>query len=157
MDRTSVLFVCLGNICRSPIAEGVFLHLARERGVAERYRVDSCGTGGWHAGERPDPRSLAVAEKNGVELPGLARKYAPETDNAFDWIIPMDVSNRDDLLASGAPRERTRLLRSFDPELAGRADHTIEVPDPYYGGPSGFDEVYAMVLRACAGMLDELG
>lgn len=152
MAATSVLFVCLGNICRSPLAEGVFLHLARERGVDGAFRVDSCGTGGWHAGERPDPRSLAVAKKHGVELPGRARKYDPPADNALDWLIPMDVSNRDDLLDAGAPKERVRLLRSFDAARSG----PLDVPDPYYGGPGGFDEVYEMVRAACAGMLDEL-
>lgn len=153
---TSVLFVCLGNICRSPLAEGVFLHLARERGVHGAFDVDSCGTGGWHAGERPDPRSLAVAKKHGVELPGRARKYAPRSDNAFDWLIPMDASNRDDLIDAGAPRDRVRLLRSFDPMLAGMPERSLDVPDPYYGGPGGFDEVFEMVRTACAGMLDEL-
>ena len=72
-DQTGVLFVCLGNICRSPLAEGIFIHLARERGVLDRFRVDSCGTGGWHAGERADPRSIAVAAKYGIELPSIAR------------------------------------------------------------------------------------
>ncbi len=155
-SRTSVLFVCLGNICRSPLAEGVFLHLAQQRDAAARFDVDSCGTGGWHAGERPDPRSLAVAEKFGVTLPGRARKYEPRTDNAFDWLIPMDASNRDDLIESGAPRERVRLLRSFDPLLAGMPERSLDVPDPYYGAAGGFDEVYEMIHRACTGMLDEL-
>ncbi len=154
--RTSVLFVCLGNICRSPLAEGVFLHLAEQSGVAERFRVDSCGTGGWHAGERPDPRSIAVAEKHGVTLPGVARKYAPKTDNAFDWIMPMDASNREDLLASAAPREHIRLLRAFDPDFTGDPDRAPDVPDPYYGGASGFDDVYEMVTRSCAAMLEAL-
>jgi len=154
--RTSVLFVCLGNICRSPLAEGVFLHLAQQRGVNDRFDVDSCGTGGWHAGERPDPRSLAVAEKHGVSLPGHARKYAPGADNALDWLIPMDTSNRDDLIEGGAPRERVHLLRSFDPRLKDMPERSLDVPDPYYGAPGGFDEVYGMIHRACEGMLDAL-
>jgi len=153
---TSVLFVCLGNICRSPLAEGVFLHRAREAGVGGRFRVDSCGTGGWHVGQRPDPRSIGVAEKHGIELPGHARQHAPPGDHGFDLIVPMDLMNRADLLASGAPEERVRLLRSFDPALAGAADDELEVPDPYQGGLSGFDLVFGMVDASVRGMLEEL-
>ena len=151
--HTSVLFVCLGNICRSPVAEGVFLHLAAQHGVADRFRVDSCGTGGWHAGERPDPRSLAVAHRHGVTLPGTARKYTPKTDNQFDAIIAMDASNHADLLAAGAPADRTHLLRAFDPAYAHDPDRAPDVPDPYYGGPDGFDTMFEMIQRACAGLL----
>lgn len=156
MPTTSVLFVCLGNICRSPLAEGVFLHLAEERGTAGRFEVDSCGTGGWHAGARPDARSVAVADRHGVRLPGHARKLDPRRDFGFDHIIPMDLANRADLLELGAPADRVRLLRSFDPALAGRCEGDLEVPDPYYGGASGFDEVFAMVRRACAGLHEAL-
>lgn len=162
-DQTSILFVCLGNICRSPLAEGLFIHLARERGVLDRFSVDSAGTGGWHVGNRADPRMRTTAKQYGVELVSRARKVDPGSDfpmltgeGGFDWLIAMDRSNRDDLLDLGAPEDRVRLLRSFDPALKGKPDHALEVPDPYYGGDDGFEQVYHMVRAACAGMLDEL-
>ncbi len=157
-ERTGILFVCLGNICRSPLAEGVFLHLARERGIAERFLVDSAGTGSWHVGEQPDVRARAVAQRNRVQLVHRARVVDPASDvKRFHWLIPMDRANLRDLLDLGAPRDRTRLLRSFDPSLAGKADHELEVPDPYYGGEHGFDEVFRMVWNACVGLHDMLG
>ena len=149
---TGVLFVCLGNICRSPLAEGVFIHLARRRSVLDRFRVDSCGTGGWHKGECADPRSLAVAAKHGVELPSIARPFDPARDPAeFDWIIAMDKENRRNLIKAGAPEAKVRLMMSYHPHPP-----TDEVPDPYYGGPDGFDQVYDMVRVACEHLLDDL-
>lgn len=155
---TSVLFVCLGNICRSPLAEGVFIHLAEQRGVADRFEVDSCGTGGWHAGSRPDPRSIAVAKKHGVHLPGSARQLDAESDARFDLVVAMDDSNRASLVEAGIPGARICLLRDFDPD-ANREPATPgsrDVPDPYYGGPDGFDDAYDMVRRSCAALLDHL-
>lgn len=151
-DRIGVLFVCLGNICRSPLAEGLFIHLARDRGVLDRFEVDSCGTGGWHVGKQADPRSIDVARRHGVELPSRARQVDAATDWRFDHVLAMDRSNRGDLLALGAPRERVSLMRAWDATLDGEHD----VPDPYYGGADGFDEVYGMLERACAGLLDAL-
>lgn len=154
---TGVLFVCLGNICRSPLAEGVFLHLAAERGIVDRFDVDSCGMGGWHVGERPDRRALAVAKRNGVRLPSRARRFeAPGDPERFHLILAMDRENERDLLGEGAPAERVRLLRSFDPALARARSGDLDVPDPYYGGPDGFDTVFAMVRAACEGLLDHL-
>lgn len=151
-DTTGVLFVCLGNICRSPLAEGIFIHLARERGVLDRFRVDSCGTGGWHAGERADPRSIAVAAKHWIELPSIARQYNKRTDPAaFEWIIAMDRQNRTDLIKAGAPESQVRLMLSYHPDPP-----TDGVPDPYYGGADGFDKVYEMLRVACERMLDEM-
>jgi protein-tyrosine phosphatase len=151
--QTGVLFVCLGNICRSPLAEGIFIHLARQRGVLERFRIDSCGTGGWHAGECADPRSIAVAAKYGIELPSIARRFDPRRDPVvFDWIIAMDRQNHRNLVKAGAPEEKVRLMMSFHPDPP-----VDEVPDPYYGGADGFDRVYEMIRVACEGMLDELG
>jgi len=149
-----VLFVCLGNICRSPLAEGVFAHMVKQEGLSDRFHVDSAGTGAWHAGERPDPRSIRVAADHGVELPGQARQVTPDDLLRFDWVVPMDRDNQAELerLAKvHGGTARIRLLRSFDAEADGD-----EVPDPYYGGPGGFDRVYDMVHAACAGLLDEL-
>jgi protein-tyrosine phosphatase len=159
----SVLFVCMGNICRSPLAEGVFVHLAQERGVRHQLTVDSCGTGGWHAGEPPDIRSRAVARRNGIELFGAARQVQPSSDfSRFDLLIPMDNANRDSLIESGAPCERTHLLRLYEPavramSVMGRIPtRDLIVPDPYYGGESGFDDVFSMVHAACKGLLDAM-
>lgn len=152
---TSILFVCLGNICRSPLAEGIFVHLARERGVEARVRVDSAGTGGWHVGDPPDPRSVEVARRNGIDLPGRARRVRAEDFGKFDLILAMDRSNLTDLerlRGAAAGRAELRLFRDFDPE----AKSDLDVPDPYYGGPSGFDDVFAMVRRTCEGLLEEL-
>lgn len=152
-----VLFVCMGNICRSPLAEGLFLHLARARGLAGRFEVDSCGTGSWHVGHAPDPRSQAVADKYGVPLTCRARQVEPAEDfEAFDLIIAMDRSNLRDLrdLAPAGHHGKIRLMREWDPEAADL--DAPEVPDPYYGGPRGFEDMYAMLLRSCESLLDEL-
>lgn len=150
---TSVLFVCLGNICRSPLAEGVLLHLVEEAGLGDGVRVDSAGTGAWHVGERPDPRSLEVAERHGIELPGRARRVTEDDFHHFDRIVAMDRSNLSDLesLRPEGARATLSLLRDHDPD-PGEG----EVPDPYYGGDDGFDRVYEMVRRSCAALLDDL-
>lgn len=156
-NTTGVLFVCLGNICRSPLAEGVFSHLADQRGVADRFRVDSCGTGGWHVGEPPDPRSRQIAVKHGVELFGRGRRIDPDRDfDVFHLLVPMDQQNKRQLLRLGAPEQRVRLLRSFDPALARKSDRHLDVPDPYWDEEDGFEKVFQMVRSACEGMLDEL-
>lgn len=149
-----MLFVCLGNICRSPLAEGVFLHLAAEAGLAHRFHVDSAGTGAWHVGERPDRRSVEVAAAHGVALPGTARQVTLEDLHRFDVVVAMDRDNRSALermAAAGGGTARLHLLRDFDPD----AD-CDEVPDPYYGGTGGFEEVYRMVHAACSGLLEAL-
>lgn len=151
----AVLFVCLGNICRSPLAEGLFIHHARQRGVLDTFTIDSCGTGGWHIGNRPDPRSIAIANKHGVDLPGHARQWDQHLDpTRFDLILAMDQSNRRTLIAASAPESRVRLMRSFDPELSSleHTDDRLNVPDPYYGGDDGFMDVYQMLDRAAAGL-----
>lgn len=145
------------------MAEGVFVDAARRRGVLDRFRVDSCGTGDWHAGEPPDARSTAAARKRGVTLNHRARVIAPDRDflappegSGFDWFIGMDRSNCRRLIAVGAPAARVRLLRSFDPALRGLDDSKLEVPDPYTEPDEAFDEVFAMVSAACDGLLDYL-
>jgi len=152
-DPPSILFVCLGNICRSPLAEGIFLHLANERGL-HGFVVDSAGTGGWHAGEGPDKRAAAVAKKRGVHLPSIARQVEHADFARFTHIIAMDASNSENLLAMGAPADRLRLMRGYDPSHS--AQSAPDVPDPYYGGDDGFEQVFDMLMAACQGLLDEL-
>ncbi len=156
-EKTGVLFVCLGNICRSPLAEGIFLHLAAQHGAARRFDAESCGLGHWHQGERADSRSIAVARRNGIELNGRARLVSPERDfTRFGLIVPMDRANRRGLLELGAPAERVRLMMSFDPALAGAGEDRLDVPDPYSGGEHHFEEVFAMLRAACDGLLTQL-
>ena len=152
-DKQRVLFVCLGNICRSPLGEGIFRHLVDDAGLTDRFHIDSAGTGAWHAGEPPDPRSRSVAERNGVSLDGqTARKVRFEDFFEFDLVLAMDRQNLADLHAECPhdDRRKVMLLRQFDPEKGD------DVPDPYYGGARGFDDVYAMVHRCCQALLDEL-
>jgi protein-tyrosine phosphatase len=137
------------------MAEGVFRHLLRERGLEERIRVDSAGTGSWHVGESPDLRSVRTAAGRGITLSGSARQILPEDFGRFDYIIAMDTSNLADLeeLRDGIGGETPLyLLREFDPDGGPGA----EVPDPYYGGPRGFEDVFDMVERSCRGLLDHI-
>lgn len=154
-DRRSVLFVCMGNICRSPVARCIFEDLAISHGVREKLTIDSCGMGGWHAGENADPRSVEVAAVHGHRLAHTARKIRPEVDfQAFEFLIAMDLQNKRDLLHAGAPPQRVVLMRAFDPAMAHLPDEQRQVPDPYYGGEQGFEAMYAMLDVACRGLLD---
>lgn len=151
----SVLFVCLGNICRSPLAEGVFRHVLDQEGISGRFQVDSAGTGSWHVGESPDHRSVRTAATHGVTLSGHSRQVQPEDFKNFDYIVAMDRSNLSDLekFRSGVGGEvPLYLLREFDPDGGPGA----EVPDPYYGGPGGFEDVYEMVERSCRALLEHI-
>ncbi len=150
-----VLFVCLGNICRSPMAEGVFRHLVREAGLEQRFRIDSAGTGAWHEGEPPDERATAVAAQRGVVLGGRARQVEPADLRAFDYILAMDADNLgrlERMKRLSAPDAEVRLFRSFDPGAGPDA----EVPDPYYGGPHGFEDGFDMIERAGRGLLEHI-
>ena len=150
-----LLFVCLGNICRSPLAEGVFLHLAREAGVEGLFETDSAGTGAWHVGEAPDTRSVEAAARRGVELRGRARGVQAADFSTFDLILGMDsdnIRNLERLRETETTRARVVLLREFDHESEG----DLSVPDPYYGGPDGFDRVFDIVHRSCTALLREL-
>ena len=149
-----VLFVCLGNICRSPLAENVFRHLVAEAGVEDRFEIDSAGTGSWHVGEQPDRRAMSVARARGIEMRGRARQVTAEDLATYDHVIAMDRDNLRDLqsLAYGeASTAKIELLRDYDPE--GDGD---DVPDPYYGGASGFEEVLDIVSRSCRNLLASL-
>ncbi|MFA9269903.1 MAG: low molecular weight protein-tyrosine-phosphatase [Baekduiaceae bacterium] len=148
-----ILFVCLGNICRSPTAEGVMRHLVEEAGIADRFVLDSAGTGGWHVGDPPDPRSREAARRRGIVVAGAARQVAVTDFHDFDLILAMDRANLRDLRAA-APADATaeiRLLREYDENSVGGGD--LDVPDPYYGGEDGFDDVLDLVDVACRGVL----
>lgn len=150
-----ILFVCLGNICRSPTAEGVMRHKLRAAGLADDVDIESAGTGGWHVGDNADPRSRAEARRRGVAMTHCAQQFTARDFARFDLVLAMDRENRDDLLAMVPDDEaaaKVRLLRSYDPTAPPGA----EVPDPYYGGPDGFTRVFDMVERACAGLLATL-
>lgn len=154
-----VLFVCLGNICRSPLAKGIFTDLVERRGVSDWFDIDSCGTGDWHAGRGADPRTVAVARSNGLVFDHIARQLRPREDFArFGLIIAMDRSNRRNITlageTAGVTPTRLVMMRSFDPTLAGVPEDELDVPDPYYGGPEGFQHMHDMLHRACEGLLE---
>jgi protein-tyrosine phosphatase len=152
-----LLFVCLGNICRSPTAEGVMRSLVEQAGLQGTIEVDSAGTGAWHVGEPPDERARAAARGRGVTLTGRARQVRDEDFDFFDFVVAMDASNLRDLrrMAPGSEaREKVKLLREFDPASAGEVD--LDVPDPYHGGHRGFEDVFDLVQAACAGLLEQL-
>jgi protein-tyrosine phosphatase len=148
-----VLFVCLGNICRSPAAEAAFLHLVAEAGRDREFVVDSAGTGAWHVGERADARMRQAAVRRGIEIRSVARQVTPTDFEDFDWILAMDANNLATLhrMAPAARRARVRLFRDLDPDGRGR-----DVPDPYYGDINGFDEVLEIVTRTARALLAEL-
>lgn len=152
--KVRVLFVCMGNICRSPLAEGVFRHLVERGGLGDRIEIDSAGVGSWHVGELADPRTRAVAEKRGLRLTSRARQVVFEDLDEFDLVVAMDEENLrglEALHADAAPGAEVRRLREFDPE----ADH-FDVPDPYYGGDDGFERVHDLIERACTALLEHI-
>jgi low molecular weight protein-tyrosine phosphatase len=152
-----VLFVCLGNICRSPTAEGVMRALVAEAGQQEEIELDSAGTGAWHVGEQPDARATAAARARGIVLDGAARQVRPADFERFDLILAMDGSNLHalrQLAPDEGAREKVRLLREFDPASAGL--HDLDVPDPYYDSQRGFEIVLDQVQAACEGLLEHV-
>jgi protein-tyrosine phosphatase len=151
-----LLFVCMGNICRSPTAEGVMRRLLREQGLEHAVAVDSAGTGAWHAGAPPDARATAAARSRGTTLEGAARVVARDDFDEFDLILAADRRNLSELHAAApaGARARLHLLREFDPGSAGAPD--LDIPDPYYGGDDGFEQVLDLVEAACRGLLETL-
>ena len=149
----SVLFVCMGNICRSPTAEGVFRHHASEAGLSDRVFVDSAGTHAYHVGEPPDRRAIAAAERRGVSLLDLRARRVSDADfDRFDYIIAMDVDNVAQLQEQGSPEHHSK-VRLFLDFSSGSEQ---EVPDPYYGGAAGFERVLDLVEDASRGLLETL-
>ena len=149
-----ILFVCMGNICRSPTAEAVMRHLLEQERLTGKIEIDSAGTGAWHAGSPPDRRATAAARTRGIVLDGTARQVTGEDFEDFDLLLCADAENVAALRAIAPPgtEERIRLLRSFDPA----SDGDLDVPDPYYGGDDGFEHVLDLVEAATRGLLDEL-
>ena len=149
--KIRVLFICMGNICRSPAAEAVFLRLIADRGIAATFHVDSAGTGGWHAGEPADHRSRGEGARRGYDLSTAARQVHDGDWEAFDLLICMDRDNASILLDRGAPEAKVRLLLDWHPDPTH-----AEVPDPYYGGEDGFVHMYDLIEAACGRLLEEL-
>ena len=151
-DKLKVLFVCLGNICRSPLAEGVFRHLVSAANLSDRFHIDSAGTSSYHRGDPPDPRTTSVAAARGIKLTGASRQITRSDLDEFDYVIVMDADNLANvkgILKAAESRAELRLLREFDPE----ANADRDVPDPYYGGPRGFENVHGIVERSCHELL----
>jgi len=154
VESVRVLFVCMGNICRSPTAQGLFRRLLRGEGIERLVQVDSAGTHAYHVGEPPDRRAQEAARRRGVDLSSLrARRIAPEDFAHFDYILAMDQDNYLSLLEICPPgyEGKLQLYMDYAPELRIR-----EVPDPYYGGPTGFERVFDLLEAASEGLLADI-
>ncbi|MEM7466386.1 MAG: low molecular weight protein-tyrosine-phosphatase [Pseudomonadota bacterium] len=153
METISVIFICMGNICRSPTGEGVFKHYVDERGLNAQFLIDSAGTIGYHAGSPADGRMRDAAARRGYDLLSIARQVTVIDLENFDLIIAMDQENLSALEnMAGGPRDNIRMLGSFLPSVS-TDEAPPSVPDPYYGGEAGFEEVLDMIEAACEGIL----
>lgn len=153
--KTRILFICLGNICRSPAAEGIMLHIINNEGMGHLYQVDSAGLGGWHVGELPDPRMRRHGERHGYDFCSRARKFVPEDFDRFNIIVAMDQNNYDEIMSMArTPYDYSKIVT-----MASYLRHhpTFKsIPDPYYGGDHGFELVISLLEDACKGLFDEL-
>lgn len=146
MGKIKILFVCLGNICRSPLAEAIFKHKIREKGLETRVEVSSCGTANYHIGDTPDPRTIKNALKNGVVIDHLGRQLCNRDLEEYDFILAMDKSNHANILRLANAQhysDKIKLMRSFDLKPSGE-----EVPDPYYGDEAGFQHVFDVLSHS---------
>ena len=149
-----IVFVCLGNICRSPTAEGVFQHLVNERVLQSYFYVDSAGTSAYHIGEAANSKSRMTAREHGIELRSRARRFEQDDLNEFDLVVAMDRENLQNIKAldgQSSSSAKIVMMRDYDPKPGDG-----EVPDPYYGGMDGFEQVFQIVKRSCEKLLDEL-
>lgn len=154
--QKQILFVCLGNICRSPLAKAIFNHQIAVRGLENKYVADASGTSNYHVGDRPDPRTIRNARQHSIDIDHVGRQISVQDFSDFDLILPMDRSNFQyvtDLTAKSAnPKAEVRMIRAFDPESLGLQD----VPDPWYGNEQGFEEVFQMLWRSCEELINQL-
>ena len=141
----------MGNICRSPLAEGLLLHHLKERSFRDLVEVDSAGTGGWHEGSPPDQRSIDVARLHGIDLNSQARKVECSDFTSFDILICMDDQNLRDLVELGCPPERIRTMMSY-----ASSPHHAHVPDPYYGGTDGFELMYRLLDSSILELIESI-
>ncbi|MDX8407648.1 MAG: low molecular weight protein-tyrosine-phosphatase [Mariprofundaceae bacterium] len=153
-EAQRILFVCLGNICRSPLAEYVVRQVAEQRGLDRHYRFASAGTGNWHVGGPADARAAATASRHGLDMSGhRARQITAPGIEDWHWFVAMDQANYRDLLHMGAPAARLLLMRQFEVD---DGEKVPDVPDPYYGGPEGFEHAYTMLTANAERLLDYL-
>lgn len=148
---TKVLFVCMGNICRSPTAQGVFERLVEQTGLSKQFWIDSAGTHAYHVGHNPDPRAIAAAARRGIDLSRQrARRVETRDFEKYDYILAMDLENLNSLRTICPPQhvEKLNLLLEYAPDLKVK-----EVPDPYYGGTAGFEQVLDLIEMASEGLL----
>lgn len=142
--KTKVLMVCLGNICRSPLAEGIL----KSKVDFDNVFVDSAGTGHWHVGNKPDPRSIEIAKNHGIDISNQrGRQFTQKDFQEFDYVFVMDTSNRDDVLSLAQTQEERKKVHLILDEIF--PNENMDVPDPYYGGNQGFENVYQMLNQAC--------
>jgi len=148
-----IMFVCLGNICRSPLAHAIFQHLAEEKNLQDKFHINSSGTSSYHIGESSDPRMKRTAGRHGINITHRSLQFQKEHFEEFDLIFTMDKENYQDIIwqtQNASYRKKVHILRDFDP--AGNFKG-VAVPDPYYGGEAGFEEVFEIVLRCCNNVL----
>jgi protein-tyrosine phosphatase len=154
-STVEICFVCLGNICRSPLAQGVFETLVKEEGLQDRIIISSAGVGNWHVGNSPDPRMQQTAHEHGIQLNSRARQFQDSDFKQMDLVLAMDHSNLsalEQMRPSKEIEDKLFLFRTFDPQH----NNDFDVPDPYYGGGKGFETVYQIVKRTCPKVLEHL-